>query len=316
MLKDLKIFLQNVRKNNIIINTILEVNHNFNIIFIQEPSWTTVRSIPSSKNREGVSLIGVTNHPNWLTFTRESDVKNDYPRVIIYINIRLSSFQFSLCKDIFNHRNILLVSFFNNNDLFWIMNVYSNSSHSALKYLKDIETNICNLLIMTGDFNIRDNYWDPLFSHHLSISDNLIIIADSFNLNLSMPTNQVPTRYLDNLNDTNSVINLMFLWSGSLELNNHMIHLEWCLMSNHTPLTISILIVEEFANSSKWSIVKNSEEEAAFIKDVTNSLKELDISNLLDSNWLENTVNFFANSVEYTWERNFKSINVTKHSKS
>ena len=37
------------------------------------------------------------------------------------------------------------------------MNVYSDSFHSALKYLKDTEANICNLLIMTGDFNIRDS---------------------------------------------------------------------------------------------------------------------------------------------------------------
>ena len=34
------------------------------------------------------------------------------------------------------------------------MNIYSNSSHSALKYLKDTEVDICNLIIMTGDFNI------------------------------------------------------------------------------------------------------------------------------------------------------------------
>ena len=27
----------------------------------------------------------------------------------------------------------------------------------ALKYLKDIETNISNVIIMTGDFNIRDS---------------------------------------------------------------------------------------------------------------------------------------------------------------
>ena len=37
------------------------------------------------------------------------------------------------------------------------MNIYSDSSHSALKYLKDIEVNIDNVLIMTGDFNIRDS---------------------------------------------------------------------------------------------------------------------------------------------------------------
>ena len=36
------------------------------------------------------------------------------------------------------------------------MNVYSDSSHTALKYLKDTEVNIGNTLLMTGDFNIRD----------------------------------------------------------------------------------------------------------------------------------------------------------------
>jgi len=56
------------------------------------------------------------------------------------------------------------------------MNVYSDSSHLALKYLKDTEVNINNLLIMTGDFNIRDSLQDLSFPHYLSISDNLIIV--------------------------------------------------------------------------------------------------------------------------------------------
>ena len=34
ILEDLKVFLQNVWKNNFLINTILEVNYNFDIIFI------------------------------------------------------------------------------------------------------------------------------------------------------------------------------------------------------------------------------------------------------------------------------------------
>jgi len=37
ILKNLKIFSQNVQKNNFLINTVLEVNQSFNIIFIQEP---------------------------------------------------------------------------------------------------------------------------------------------------------------------------------------------------------------------------------------------------------------------------------------
>ena len=73
------------------------------------------------------------------------------------------------------------------------MNVYSDSSHSALKYLKDTEVNIDNVLLMTGDFNIRDSLWDPSFPFHSSISDDLIIIANSFNLSLSTPINLLQT---------------------------------------------------------------------------------------------------------------------------
>ena len=36
--KDIKIFSQNVWKNNLIINMILETQFSFNIIFIQRPS--------------------------------------------------------------------------------------------------------------------------------------------------------------------------------------------------------------------------------------------------------------------------------------
>ena len=157
ILKNLKIFSQNIRKNNFIINTILEVNHNFDIIFIQELSWTTMRSISSSDNWESVLLVNISNYPNWLTFVREPDMINDCLKFIIFINIRLLSFCFSFHKDIINHRDILLISFFNNSDIFWIMNIYLDSFHSAIKYFKDTEVNICNLLVMTGDFNIYDS---------------------------------------------------------------------------------------------------------------------------------------------------------------
>ena len=66
------------------------------------------------------------------------------------------------------------------------MNVYSDSSHSALKYLKDTEVNISNF------------------------SDNLMTIADSFNLELSFPTHNFPTRYSDLDSRSNLVIDLMF----------------------------------------------------------------------------------------------------------
>ena len=83
------------------------------------------------------------------------------------------------------------------------MNIYSDSSYTALKYLKDTEMNIENVLLMTGDFNIRDSLWDSTFPFHSSVSNDLIIIANSFNLSLSTPTNPCPTRYSDMAGESN-----------------------------------------------------------------------------------------------------------------
>ena len=156
IVKNLKILSQNICKNSLIINTLLEIQNQFDIIFIQEPPWSKIHKIPSSSSCNGEPLMRTNYHPNWISFARFPLERSDSPRVIVYINIHLSSLHFLLYKDIINYRDIILISFFNNNICYYIINVYSDSSHSTLKYLKDTEVNINNVLIMTGDFNIRD----------------------------------------------------------------------------------------------------------------------------------------------------------------
>jgi len=192
IVKKLKILSQNIRKNSLTINTLLETQNQFDIILIQEPPWSEICKIPSSSDCEGEPLMGTNHYPNWISFARIPSEKSDMPRVIAYINTQLSSLHFLLCRDIINHRDISLISFLNNNICYYIMNVYSDLSHSALKCLKYTEVNINNVLLITGDFNIRDSLWDPSFPFHSSISNNLIIIADSFNLALSTPTSPLP----------------------------------------------------------------------------------------------------------------------------
>ena len=150
-------FLQNIWKNLLLINTILEVHSNFDIILIQEPLWTTIWSIPSSKNMESKVLVRVLLHPNWMTFIRPALSERDYLYVVSYINIRVSAMQFSLWNDTFSHRDVLLIFFFNNNIFFYLINIYSNLSQVALKYLKNTEVVLCNVLVKTKDFNIQDN---------------------------------------------------------------------------------------------------------------------------------------------------------------
>jgi len=81
----------------------------------------------------------------------------------------------------------------------------------ALKYLKNTKININNVLVMTEDFNIRDNNWNLSYSYYLVYSDVLLEVADFFNLKFSYSVNQVLTQYTDNPNNTNLVIDLMFI---------------------------------------------------------------------------------------------------------
>jgi len=171
---------------------------------------------------------------------------------------------------------------------------------------------------MSSDFNIRDNLWDPLYPHYLSHSDDLFIIADSFNLGLSTPTNQVSTRYSNNYQDINLVLDLMFLCFRSYELNNYTIHPEWRLISNYAHLTVTIPIVEEHIQTKKkkHTIVKDSKEEHTFIKELIKAIRNIDTDNISDVNCLNNTVHDLASLMENIWVKNLKVVNIMKYSKS
>jgi len=108
----------------------------------------------------------------------------------------------------------------------------------------------------------------------------------------------------------------MFLYSGSSELNNHSIHPDWQLTLDHASLTIIIPIVEDSVNTTKHLIIKDSEEEVFFVKEVTNSVRNLNTSSLPDIASLDSVVNEFTSTVNNVWEKNSKIINVTKQSKS
>ena len=264
--------------------------------------------------------MSTSHHPNWISYARTPSVDNNFPRVITYVNIRLSPFRFLLCTDIINHRDISLISFFNNNVCYYILNVYSDSSHTALKYLKNTEVNIDNVILMMGDFNIRDSLWDPSFPFHSSISDNLIIIADSFNLALSNPTNPCPTKYSDTAGESNSVTNLMFLHYRLPELDHHSILPESRLSSDHTPLLIDITISKEIIQMSKLTLAPKSDQETtfiqdAFIQDIISNLKHLDISNIEDINKLKQVVNQLGIIIDQAWTKNAKKSKISKHSK-
>ena len=128
--KSLHLFSQNVCKNRILTDKSLENKKDFDILFIQKPPWSFICTIPSSSSEEGYILVDAPNHLDWLTC------------------VSLSERIFSITKT--------SAIFLNNSSIFYIINIYSDNHQTALKYLKDTEANLHNVLVMTENFNIKD----------------------------------------------------------------------------------------------------------------------------------------------------------------
>ena len=118
----------------------------------------------------------------------------------------------------------------------------------------------------------------------------LFDIADSFSLALSNPTENFPTRFSDNDQNSNSVLDLVFTQPSFTEFNCHHIHLDWRLTFDHAPITVNIHIDDENIPTKWHSLVKGSNEEKQFIEDLTQFIKNLNTSPIQDTESLEEVV--------------------------
>jgi len=134
--QSLTIFSQNIRKNKILTNIILENNKNIaDIIFIQEPPRFLIQYIPSHTNSLGDPLYNASNHPRWTLFFRQDSLQDNYARVATYVNKQLLRMRFTLCLDIVNHCDINVLAFHNDHNIYFIINIYSDSNQTALHFL-------------------------------------------------------------------------------------------------------------------------------------------------------------------------------------
>jgi len=79
----------------------------------------------------------------------------------------------------------------------------------------------------------------------------------------------------------------MFLQAESEEFNNHQISPDLQSSSNHTSLSVFIIIEEEFIQERKQSIVRNSKKEKEFINELRNKISIVDMTNIISCNMLE-----------------------------
>ena len=62
-------------------------------------------------------------------------------------------------------------------------------------------------------------------------------------------------------------------------------------------------------------LVKNSEEEKNFVKELSEAIKRLNIENIQKIEVLKHVIQSFTNDTERIWYKHSKVINITKNSK-
>ena len=140
-----------------LVDSLLEFQKDlYDILFIQEPLWNFIRFAPSTTTSGGDEVVGAPIHPDWTQVVQFPQSSEQIPRVMCFIHSRLSRLCFALRRDIVDHRNIQLLSFFNRGQCQFLMKIYSDDLHTAVDFLSNGAPNIPHLLYMGGDFNVRN----------------------------------------------------------------------------------------------------------------------------------------------------------------
>ena len=166
----------NVAKNFSYMDTVLQTCKNrFDIIFFQEPSWRLIRKAPSAHNREGEDVVGAPSHPDWLTIVRTAGPDDEVcPRIMAYVSTHLKPWRPSYRRDLIDHRDILPLSLFIDEQVVNIMGVYSDDAHTAIRILSEKADSLPPYDYIGGDVNCHSRECDTAVSDHRTTAISLL----------------------------------------------------------------------------------------------------------------------------------------------
>ena len=108
----------------------------------------------------------------------------------------------------------------------------------------------------------------------------------------------------------------MFLHVNVEEFNNHTMSPDLWGPSDYAPLSVYIIIKEEFIQDRKLAIVKNSKKEKEFVNKLRNRMGYINTTIIYSHDMLEDVTQEFTSITEKLWYKYFKYVNITKCSKA
>ena len=87
-------------------------------------------------------------------------------------------------------------------------------------------------------------------------------------------------------------------------------------MSDYAPITVNIPIRDDDIPTKQCSLIKGSDKENRFIKDLIQFIKNLNTLSIQNIELLEEVVQLLAINIEDIWFKHLKTVNITRHSKA
>jgi Endonuclease-reverse transcriptase len=269
------IFSQNVNGNYAYTDSLLsDLYENYDLLFLQEPPWWYIRAAPSSSSRDGTDVISGPLNPNWGCLVRPSGLDSP-PRIMVYFSNRIANLRPGLCRDLVNHRDILLFSLGLGEDTLFYANVYSDSQHTAISWLFDHVVELPGLQLMCGDFNMRHRSSDPGGPETSVHADRLLTVAGGCGLSLGLLTVAGPTHFSPQQGFGDTIIDLMFVRVEDSLVLCYDIMAGVQGQSDHVPLTVVLPGPESYVPATCWVISADSDEEEAYLAGVLSGLEPL-----------------------------------------
>jgi hypothetical protein len=300
----LRIYCQNIGQKHVwTINLLERMKSRFDILFLQELPWATVRYTTSLTEKDGASVKGPPIHPDWISlYPKGFDLAEDQPHVLAYVNHAIRSIKPKLFSDIVNHRNVVIVTVRGHLGPLHLMNMYSDKNGSAIRYIEDNLEAFPDLGYMGGDFNCLSSHWDAtiLCEHPMAI--RLMECATS--LNMELPYNAALR---------GSILDLVFLliyqgYTADLTIGDKG-------EPDHFPLLLDVPL-KVFWPEGKMSIKANSQEEADFLGKVIISLGQIPIPDVMSADHTQAVAQAISKVFDSAWTHHATAKRACAHSKS
>ncbi|KAF4610623.1 hypothetical protein D9613_006810 [Agrocybe pediades] len=289
------------------------LQNSFDVLFVQEPPWQTIRQAPSPSNRDGEDIVGAPMHPAWLYMVRPP-TNDETPRVMAFVSKRLERLRPSMRRDLADHRDIFILSLFQGNETYHLMNVYNDADGTAVRYLSNHVHELPQLHYMGGDFNIHSREWDPEVTHHRGDAINLLELAADLNLERTQPSNPGPTFISHNPDLRPSVIDLVF--HGIAESASDYTFRDPVRQgpSDHIPIFTVVKLDDEIEPVTRRTIPRDSEAEQAMRTELPQKVADIQVGDLETREDVERVAQALANAYAEAWMAHSKVFRITKHS--